>query len=99
MVRNDLFKHPIPILVGLGFPTTIDGVLEAYQFLNEWPPSSRNGDHEIALNACKAALDGEIDTETAHSTFVAFAARHDLLTQQRVIAFPKRPGRQATSLR
>ena len=46
---------------------------------NEWPPSKRNAKHAVALNACKAALAGEIDVETARATFVAFAQRANLL--------------------
>jgi len=34
---------------------------------------NRNPTHATALNACKAALSGEIEPETARSTFVAFA--------------------------
>ncbi|MEI5632022.1 DUF982 domain-containing protein [Ensifer sp. CCNWLY38] len=33
----------------------------------------------MALNACRAALAGEIDVETARGTFVAFARRANLL--------------------
>ncbi|MFK0693088.1 DUF982 domain-containing protein, partial [Mesorhizobium sp. IMUNJ 23033] len=47
--------------------------------LEEWPPSKRNAAHGIALNACRAALAGKVDAETARSTFVAFARRMDLL--------------------
>ncbi|WP_077068152.1 DUF982 domain-containing protein [Ensifer aridi] len=32
---------------------------------NEWPPSKRVPTHATALNACRAALVGEIDVETA----------------------------------
>ncbi|MGN7735350.1 DUF982 domain-containing protein [Ensifer sp. 22564] len=33
----------------------------------------------MALNACRAALAGEIDVETVRGTFVAFARRANLL--------------------
>ncbi|WP_348627327.1 DUF982 domain-containing protein [Sinorhizobium sp. Sb3] len=47
--------------------------------MNEWPPSKRNATHAITLNACRAALAGEIDVETARGTFVAFPRRANLL--------------------
>jgi hypothetical protein len=55
--------------------------MDAYVLLNDWPPSQRNATHEVALNACKAALNGDVDVETARATFVAFARKNDLLVQ------------------
>lgn len=78
-MKHDCFRHPVTILVGLGFPAEIHGLREAYAWLNEWPPSKRNATHAIALNACRAALAGEIDVETARGTFVAFARQANLL--------------------
>ncbi len=78
-MEHNQFQHPVRVLVGLGFPTNIQSVREAFVLLDEWPPSKRNAAHGIALNACRAALAGEVDAETARSTFVAFARRMDLL--------------------
>ncbi|WP_082910072.1 DUF982 domain-containing protein [Ensifer glycinis] len=78
-MEHDRFRHPVPIFVGLGFPAEIYGVREAYAWLNEWPPSKRNPAHSIALDACKAALAGEIDAEIARTTLVACARRANLL--------------------
>lgn len=78
-MEQDVFEHPVTILVGLGIPANIHSVREAYAMLDEWPPSKRNAAHTIALNACRAALAGEIDAETARGAFVAFARRADLL--------------------
>lgn len=78
-MENNLFQRPVTILVGLGFPTEIRTVKETYALLSEWSPSKRSMDHAVALNACRAALAGEIDAETARGTFVAFAQRADLL--------------------
>jgi hypothetical protein len=80
------FERPVTVLVGLGLPTVVENVMEAYTLLNEWPPSKRNHTHEIALNACKAALVGDVDPETARATFVAFARRNDMLAPQAPIA-------------
>lgn len=73
------FRNPVWILVGLGLPTKVESVMAAYALLNDWPLSRRNSEHSIALKACKAALAGEIDAETARGTFVAFAHRNNLL--------------------
>lgn len=78
-MEHNLFQYPVTILVGLGFPTKIQSVKDAYALLSEWPPSRRNSAHAVALNACRAALAGEIDAETARGTLVAFARRVDLL--------------------
>jgi len=78
-MEHNQFQHAVRVLVGLGFPTDIQSVKDAFVLLDEWPPSKRNAAHGIALNACRAALAGEVDAETARSTFVAFARRMDLL--------------------
>ena len=78
-MKPDMFKEPVSILVGLGFPAEVRSVTEAYRHLAEWPVSSRDAAHAIALNACAAALRGEIEAETARGLFAAFAERHDLL--------------------
>ena len=73
------FEEPVTILVGMGFPVTIENVMEAYALLHDWPAASRNGAHTVALNACRAAIAGEVEPETARATLVAFARRNDLL--------------------
>ena len=78
-MEHNQFQLPVRVLVGLGFPTDIQSVKDAFVLLDEWPPSKRNAAHGVALNACRAALAGEVDAETARSTFVAFARRMDLL--------------------
>ncbi|MCA1441704.1 DUF982 domain-containing protein [Ensifer sp. IC4062] len=72
-------RQPVSVFVGLGFPAEIHGLSEAYTWLNEWPPSKRNPAHAIALNACKAAIAGEIDAEIARTALVACARRANLL--------------------
>jgi len=44
--------------------------------------TSRNAAHQLALNACKAALSGDIDAETARSMFVAFARKAEIYAPQ-----------------
>ncbi|TCA59871.1 DUF982 domain-containing protein [Rhizobium leguminosarum] len=78
-MKPDMFRQPVSILVGLGFPAEVRSVMDAYRHLTEWPTSLRDSAHAIALTACSAALRGEIEAETARDLFAAFAEKHDLL--------------------
>lgn len=81
-MKPDMFENPVRILVGLGFPTEVRSVMDAYRHLVEWPISLRDGPHSVALKACRAALCGEIEAETARGLFAAFAEKHDLLAPE-----------------
>ncbi|WCK05727.1 DUF982 domain-containing protein [Agrobacterium tumefaciens] len=78
-MKPDMFRRPVTILVGLGFPAEVRSVMDAYRHLAEWPASMRDTAHSVALKACSAALRGEIEAETARGLFSAFAEKHDLL--------------------
>ncbi len=78
-MKPDMFRQPVSILVGLGFPAEVRGLIDAYRHLVEWPQSLRDTSHSVALKACSAALRGEIEAETARGLFAAFAEKHDLL--------------------
>jgi len=78
----DVFEKPIRILVGLGQPKDIRNVLDAHMFLDDAPGYMRNAVHIMALKACKAALLGEVEAETARGAFEAFARKHDLLAPE-----------------
>ncbi|MFK0332888.1 DUF982 domain-containing protein [Rhizobium sp. NPDC090275] len=81
-MKPDMFKDPVTILVGLGFPAQVRSVMDAYRHLAEWPTSFRDTAHCVAMKACQAALRGEIEAETARGLFAAFAAKHDLLAPE-----------------
>ncbi|WP_353653456.1 DUF982 domain-containing protein [Rhizobium sp. AU243] len=81
-MKPDMFRKPVTILVGLGFPVEVRGIMDAYRHLVEWPTSFRDTAHSIALKASQAALRGEIEAETARGLFAAFAAKHDLLAPE-----------------
>ncbi len=81
-MKPDMFRQPVTILVGLGFPAEIRSVMDAYRHLADWPASNRDTAHSIALKACGAALRGEIEAETARGLFAAFADKHDLLAPE-----------------
>lgn len=73
------FEKPVRIWVGLGFPRQINTVVDAYQFLLDWCGNSP--EQKAAMRACKAALAGEVDAETARGVFVAFASKKDILVE------------------
>ncbi|SFB50896.1 Protein of unknown function [Rhizobium sp. NFR07] len=81
-MKPDMFREPVTILVGLGFPAKVCSVMDAYRHLVEWPGSFRDAAHSVALNACQAALRGEIEADTARGLFVAFAEKHELLSAE-----------------
>jgi hypothetical protein len=86
------FDKPVRVWVGLGCPRQINTVVDAYQFLLEWCGNSP--EQKAAIRACKAALVGDVDAETARGVFVAFARKKDILFKDDMIpaaAMKQRP--------
>lgn len=73
------FEKPVRVWVGLGFPRQINTVVDAYQFLLDWCGNSP--EQKAAMRACKAALAGDVDADTARGVFVAFARKKDILVE------------------
>jgi hypothetical protein len=74
------FEKPVCVWVGLGFPRQLNTVVDAYQFVLDWCGNSP--EQKAAIRACKAALTGDIDAETARGVFVAFARKKDILVEE-----------------
>lgn len=74
------FQEPIRIWMGLGFPRQLNSVVYAYQFAMEYCGNSP--EQRAAIRACKAALTGEVDPETARGVFVAFAKKKGLMVDE-----------------
>jgi hypothetical protein len=86
------FEKPVCVWVGLGFPRQLNTVVDAYQFVLDWCGNSP--EQKAAIRACKAALTGDIEPETARGVFVAFARKKDILVEEGdmpVPAWPTRP--------
>lgn len=81
-MKPDMFEKPVTILTGLGMPTPVRSVMHAYRLLLEWPGLDRDPTRAVAVKACKAAISGDIEAETARSVFVAFAEKNDLLAAE-----------------
>jgi len=75
------FSSPVSVQSQVGIPTTIWTVGEAFDFLNGWPAFRRNAAHMLALNACKAALAGEVGVDLAEEAFRGFAKRSGVLIE------------------
>jgi hypothetical protein len=91
-MKPDMFRQPVNILVGQGFPTEIKGALDAYRHLSEWPPQFRDITHSVALKACKTPVCGQIEAETARGLYKAFAEKHDLIAPEVSLVATKRRG-------
>ena len=73
------FENPIRVWVGMGFPRQLNTVVDAYQFATDWCGNSP--EQKAAIRACRAALVGDIDAETARGIFAAFARKKDILIE------------------
>lgn len=74
------FEKPVRVWVGLGFPRQLNSVVDAYQFVTDWCGSSP--EQKAAIRACKAALAGDIDAETARGIVIQFAKKKDILAEE-----------------
>lgn len=87
------FLKPVLVWVGLGFPRQLNTVADAYQFAAEWCGNSP--EQRAAIRACKAALAGDIDAETARGVFTAFARKKNLLVEDSTIPPTRLSGRSS----
>jgi len=78
-MRSQPFEKPVRVWVGLGFPRQLNSVVDAYQFVTDWCGNSP--EQRAAIRACKAALAGEVDAETARGILMQFARKKDILVE------------------
>ncbi len=74
------FEKPLRVWVGLGFPRQLNSVVDAYQFVTDWCGNSP--EQKAAIRACKAALTGDIDAETARGVVMQFAKKKNILVEE-----------------
>ncbi|MBL0935194.1 MAG: DUF982 domain-containing protein [Rhizobiaceae bacterium] len=86
------FEKPVRVWVGLGFPRQLNNVADAYQMLLGWCGNSP--EQKAAIRACKAALAGDVDAETARGVLVAFARKKDILVEDGSMPPPMNAGRE-----
>lgn len=80
------FDKPVRVWVGLGFPRQLNTVVDAYQMLTSW--NGNSPEQRAAIRACKAALCGEVDAETARGVVLAFARKKDILVEDGILPPP-----------
>lgn len=73
------FTPTLTVLVGLGFPARISGLMDAWRVLNDWPMSQRSAAHAVALAACRRAFEDQSNLANAHQAFAGFAAGAGIL--------------------
>jgi hypothetical protein len=93
IVTTGKFGVPVEVFVGLGFPREITTVLTALQLVNEWT-GSRGPRHQLALDACRAALIGRGDDASARQAFVEFARDRDILAPEALEASARKFARE-----
>ncbi|MGX8009013.1 DUF982 domain-containing protein [Mesorhizobium sp. ORM8.1] len=73
-METDAFKQPV--FVGEnGYIQKIDCVMDAIEFLEEWPVEKRGLLHAAACEACYSAYDGRKPVEAAHKAFTTWARK------------------------
>jgi hypothetical protein len=87
------FDKRIRVWVGLGFPRQLNTVADAYQFAVDW--CGNIPEQKAAARACKAALVGDAEVETARVVFLAFARKKDILLENSGVPLP--PGKAQSS--
>jgi SH3-like domain-containing protein len=78
-----LFRHPVHVFVGLGFPHEVRSVFEAYRVLEDCS-GSRGSEHSEALAACRSALLRRENTEAARVAFENFARARGILAPEAI---------------
>ena len=78
-MEQEFFDRPVPVFVGMGYLTQVRSVPHAHALLSDWPLDQRDPSHLTALQACRAAMAGELTAETARRLFEAFADRRGIL--------------------
>jgi hypothetical protein len=95
------FDRPVAVFVGLGFPSEVETVMDAYAMLVEWngiPDLDRAG----AIEVCRKALKGKRTGREARLAFQRFALRKGILSEDGPVGRPasrRMPGRFAAGHR
>jgi len=88
MMLSKPFERPVRVWVGLGFPRQLNTVADDYKFAAEW--CGNRPEQKAAIRACKAALIGDVEPETARGIFMAFARKKDILMEDGIEPAPSR---------
>ncbi|GGD22402.1 DUF982 domain-containing protein [Aureimonas glaciei] len=78
-MENNVFDQPVWVYSGLNIPFALQNAAQAHSFLLDSPGQLRGIGYSGAVNACLAALRGEVDAQTARAALVAYARRNGIL--------------------
>jgi len=76
---RESFDEPIWLLIGLGYPHKVDSVSGAYRVLLDNPPNYPDAAYDVALRACRSAVEGAVDAATVRGIVARFAQRRGIL--------------------
>lgn len=78
-MEHNVFEQPVWVYSGLNIPVALQNVAQAHSFLLDRPGHLRGIGYSGAVNACLAALQSEVDAETARAAFAGYAKRSGIL--------------------
>ena len=74
-MESATFKQPVFVRDEGGVVQKIGCVMDAIEFLEEWPVERRGLLHAAASDTCYSAYDGRKSVDAAHKTFTTWARR------------------------
>jgi hypothetical protein len=74
-MESGMFKQPIFVRDDGCVLRKIECLMDAIEFLEEWPVERRGLLHAAACETCCSAYDGRKSVEAAHKTFTTWARR------------------------
>lgn len=86
-MKHDVFDKPVFVKAGKYSIQEIGCVMDAIEFMEEWPVHRHSVMHGTALSACYAAYDGRKPVDTARKAFEMWARREGLLPDIEVPAW------------
>ena len=78
-MESGTFKQPIFVRDEGYVLRKIECVMDAIEFLEEWPVERRGLLHAAACETCCSAYDGRKSVEAAHKTFATWARRVEVI--------------------
>jgi hypothetical protein len=84
IMNSDLFDKPVFVRAGKYSIQEIGSVMDAIEFMEEWPVHDHGVIHSTALSACYAAYDGRKPVDAARKAFEIWARRENVLSDVEV---------------
>ena len=82
VMLDTAFASPIVVLVGMGYPLEIRGVMDALRYLDGQPALARDEAFHAAYRACRDALNRKASVAEAYGVLSALARRRGVLVEE-----------------